>query len=283
MLFDEINVDGALFPVGGGGYPGIGYNSLDGLFIINADAWDKEPQPVWEWNDTENYWTTRLVRLLPILERKRVIVEREGVFVAQYPVFTRWNKIRAEHGEDVEMTPHTQVLSVLANKKNEPVWDRLVVLGMRRTTSTRSWDNPAPGQRGHWDKMPTGVVPLLENWRDEILQKHGAAVKIPIWCFWWIDLVQAERGGKPATISLGTGRNVSQVIPFTLYMGNPSVWPIADHKGGVTGRFVDPSVSERAQELRKLHMAAGWHEWRVETVEEGMNGEWDESDDGPPF
>jgi hypothetical protein len=265
-------VDAGLFTEGLEALPGFGYRSKSdtpddhGSFIINVDTWplDDPQNSTWVPADYEDgpVWLAKLVRVLPVVARRRKIATDMNDVQHFYDLRTPRRQI-LEELPDARINNHTQVLLMMADPSGDaPVGGietpQLYIFGMRGYTTCQSWDNPNPkGPRGRFFDQTfkiMGVEAMMEEYAQWLRGESGLR-DLPAYCLSWVDLIPAYEGGKPMRVTVGKKRATSTVNPFTATFASGDsmkVFPIAQ-------RFVGKDLFLRAQDIARDHQ--GWRRW----------------------
>ncbi len=206
------------------GYPAIAWHGkykgdgspAGGFFAIDMDAIEGVPEG---WEETEiqygddpnadfvPVYLTRALTCTPIGVRKRTIITDEHGEEHVYP----WRTPKRQRVEG-KFTSHYQVM-VMVPGLAEPV-----VLGLRGQSKTTSWDNDESG-RYRDNNFATGVEQLLRTFSTAASQQNG--YPLPRLCLWQITLQPLFANGKPHYVTMGSGKKVTHMNPFTARM-NPA-------------------------------------------------------------
>jgi len=207
------------------GYPAIAwhgkYKGTDaekgGFFAIDQDAIEGVPE---DWEETEiqygddpnadfvPVYLTRTLTCTPIGVRKRTIITDEHGEEHVYP----WRTPKRQRVEG-KFTSHFQVM-VMVPGLEEPV-----VLGLHGETKTTSWDNDESGRYRN-NNFATGVEQLLRAFADIASEQNG--YPLPTVCLWQITLLPLFANGKPHYVTMGNGKKVTHMNPFTARMNSAS-------------------------------------------------------------
>ncbi len=200
------------------GYPAIAWHgkykgdttNAGGFFAIDVEAIDGIPEG---WEETEiqygddphadfvPVYVTRALTCTPIGVRKRAIITDEHGDEHVYP----WRTPKKQRVEG-RFTSHYQVM-VMVPGLHEPV-----VLGLRGQTKTTAWDNPEGGRYRN-NNFATGVEQLLRAFANVASQQNG--YPLPTLCLWQITLQPLFASGKPHYVTMGSGKKVAHMNPFT--------------------------------------------------------------------
>lgn len=242
------------------GYPGFAYSAKPaedgrGCFIINKEL-VPAPQNA-TWHSKGDVWAASLVRILPIHVRRRRVATLNGI---DYPfsIYTSRQAISEAIGNEYDsITTHTQLLCWLADETGIHSDRRLFVLGLWGMTKTLSFDNPPEEDRWHNNTFPVGVETQMKQYAAWLGEQHNAP-NLPAYCLFWVDLIPATRKNEPWLVTVGTGKRVTTVNPFTAFFGSPKVYPCNQ-------RWVDANTFSIAQAVRLEH--TNWAMWKEDVVE----------------
>lgn len=205
-------------------------------------------------------YTSQRLRCTPIGIRKRMIVTDDQKREHYYPQMTKASRRVAG-----KLSFHYQVM-VMMDGVDEPL-----VLALRGFAKTASWSNN-PGAKFGRSEFPKGVEDTLADLSKKASQ--AKSIKIPMLCFWLIDLTPVFYQGKPLWVDVGHSVYMN---PFGLDMtvktpGQPG------QDGYPNGRFVGTELLQAYEGMRRDFVM----EWEAKWADAAaMQGE--SRDDGNGF